>query len=104
MTSANIGTSNSYRSPLRYGFIVRIGQRRRLGLALGVAGAGVSVNSFTPSLVAWVTAALIWRLACAVACPRSVPAIRLASLSHMLMNGFFFKSGLEGLVSAPVEC
>lgn len=38
--------------------------------------------------------AFICRLACAVAWPRKGPATRLAMLSHMLMNGFFFNQGL----------
>lgn len=69
-------------------------QRRRLVLALGKAGTAASNRRFKLSLVAWVHATLICRFACAAAWPRTEPAIRLAVLSHMLMNGFFFSQGL----------
>lgn len=66
-------------------------QRRRLGLAFGDMGAFMLLKA----LVALVTAALVWRLTCAVARARIVPTIRFAPLSHMLINGFFFSQGFD---------
>lgn len=66
--------------------------RRRLartGGALAVEdGLGLSGLALlrTTSVVAVVTC----RLTCAVAWLRSVPTMRFAALSHMLMKGFFF--------------
>jgi hypothetical protein len=47
------------------------------------------------SLVAFVTAAVVWRFASAAIRPRAVLATEFAPLSHMLMNGFFFNQGLD---------
>lgn len=54
--------------------------------------------------MALVAAALIWRLASAVAWPRIVPANRFAPLSHMLMNGFFFNQGFGMSGSSREQC
>ena len=62
-------------------------------LGVGNAGAVTSSKVFRLSVVALPAAALIWRLACAVAWRRANAAIRFASLSHMLINGFFFSQG-----------
>ena len=45
--------------------------------------------------LASVTTAFPCRFACAVAWPRSEPAMRVAVLSHTLMNGFFFSQRLD---------
>jgi hypothetical protein len=47
------------------------------------------------SLVAFVTAAVVWRFASAAIRTRAVLATEFAPLSHMLMNGFFFNQGLD---------
>src|SRR5205085_11607601 len=63
------------------------------------------------SFVALVIAAVDWRLASAVILPRAVLATRLAPLSHMLMNGFFFNHGFDirellcnGRAAAGIGC
>jgi hypothetical protein len=47
------------------------------------------------SLVAFVTAAVVWRFASTAMRTRAVLATEFAPLSHMLMNGFFFNQGLD---------
>jgi hypothetical protein len=57
--------------------------------------AGFCAASLRLFVAALAIAALIWRVACALAWPRTEAAIRFAALSHMLMNGFFFSQGLD---------
>jgi hypothetical protein len=65
-------------------------------LVLDEAGfAASSFRLFALSLTVLAIAAFIWRVAWALACPRTEAAIRFAALSHMLMNGFFFNQGLD---------
>lgn len=70
-------------------------QRFRLGLLALTLGDSASDHNLRFSLVASATAVLICRLTCAVAWARKGPAIRLALLSQMLMNGFFFSHGFD---------
>ena len=47
------------------------------------------------SLVAFVTAAVVWRFASAAIRTRAVLVTEFAPLNHMLMNGFFFNQALD---------
>jgi len=59
------------------------------------AGTELPVQSFTHSDAALEATVVAERRACAVICPRAVPATEFAALSHALMNGFFFNHGLD---------
>lgn len=67
----------------------------RFVLLRGAGGATAADHSLMLSFVAAVSAAVPCAWICAVAAPRAEPAARLAALSHMLMNGFFFNQGRD---------
>ena len=73
----------------------RIVHRLRPFLFFVAGGVAASDHGVMFSLTAFVTAASTSRFACAMARPRSDPATRFAVLNQMLMNGFFFKQGLD---------
>ena len=70
------------------------GKRFRLRF-FDVAGLLDPGHAANMSLVALVTAAVVWRFASAAIRARAVLATEFAPLSHMLMNGFFFNQGLD---------
>jgi hypothetical protein len=67
--------------------------RLRFGLLLAAGGVTASELSLMFSFVASAKADCTCRLTCEEAAPRIEPTMRLAVLSHMLMNGFFFNQG-----------
>jgi hypothetical protein len=69
--------------------------KRFLFLRFDFAGVDEPVQAATMSLVAFVTAVLVWRFASTAIRARAVLATEFAPLNHMLINGFFFDQGLD---------